>query len=290
MGIIRKEDVDNLIKKIPASTQDSMLMILRPMEKYLDQSQELMKKFRIDKPGLSKEKLGLRDKAKRAEFIFHGEKELFNLLETLKHCNDGLLTIAPPPPGYYVSLLSNDPIFESSQPMEQAQNREHLRSVQTWLQGHTAGQGSTSSISTHIVSEQEERSRDNQAFYPVIEFLYSVSRDVLRIAQKQYIDHETSIVKLLVRLSVWGSGLFQGPVTIDQALNQQSDSVKSLRTNISQTLAEIVITLGWSQRFHILLLFTFKYGDYFFVSKCMIRSSRNQISSVWSNRVGLPAT
>lgn len=270
MGIIGKEDVEIFIKKIPESAQESLMMILLPMEKYLHQSQALMEKFRIDKAGLFRGKIGLKDKAKRAEFMFHGEKELFNLLETLKHCNDGLLTIAPPPPGYYVSLLSGDPIFESSQPTEPARDREHLQSVQTGFQtpeaqaSRTTRLDSTSSISTHIVSEHDERSRDNQVFHPVIKFLFSISRDVLRIVQKQYIDHEPSIVKLHCRLSIWGSGMFQGPVTIDQALNQQSGSVKSLRTNIAQTLAEIVIMLGQFQRFHCPSPYTFEYGGRIF--------------------------
>lgn len=249
MGIEKMNDLPLLIHKVPPAARESMQIILEPIEKYPDKSELLIKKYAIEKPGQFAGKTGLSDMRKRLRFLRHGEKELSELLDTFKHCNDGLLTIAPPPPGYYVSLSSNDPSFESSQPTPQSRNREHSQFGETGLQS----QGTTWHTA-NIVSRQEQKSRDNQDFHPVIEFLYSVSLDVLRTASVQYLNYETVIEKLVYRLSLWGSGMFQGPTTIDQVLNQPSDSVNLLRNNIVQTLAEIAVMLG---QFHPFCLLSF---------------------------------
>jgi hypothetical protein len=251
MGIENMNDLPLLIHKVPPAARESMQMILEPIGKYLDKSELLIEKYAIEKPGQFEGKVGWRDKLKRFEFFRHGEKELSELLDTLKHCNDGLLTIAPPPPGYFVSLSSNDPLLESSQPTQQSRNREHSQFGNTGFQS----QGTTWHTA-NIVSRQEQESGDNQDFHPVIEFLYSVSLDVLRTASVQYLNYETVIEKLVYRLSLWGSGMFQGPITIDQVLNQQSDSVNLLRNNIAQTLAEIAVLLGQFRPFCLLSFHT----------------------------------
>lgn len=246
MGIEKLEDITALLGKIPENARESLKIILAPMGKYLRESEELFKKYgfeNFDGPPR------LKDKLKCIDFLNHGEWELTNLLNTLKHCNDGLLTIAPPAPGYHVSLPNNDLILEMSQPTQQSQNREHSQFRQTRSRSqhaqlsHPIGQKQISPICDDIASKQND-SRGAKVFYPVIELLYSTSLGVLRVAAVRYPIHKPSLEGALYRLSLWGSGMFQGLITIDQALNQKSGSVELLRNNIAGALAEIAITLG----------------------------------------------
>lgn len=249
MGIEKPEDVTSLLGNIPEGARESLLIILEPMGKYLIESEKLFKKYGIEKPGKFHQRFTLHDKLRRVNFLMDGERELTDLLNTLKHCNDGLLTIAPPAPGYYVSLSSNDPILETSQATQQLQNREHSQSrqIRSRLQrspvSHTTVQDQTSPIWADIASKQKD-SKSAKVFRPAIELLYSTSLDVLRTAAVQYPAEKPSFEGVLYRLSLWGSGMFQGLTTVDQALNQESDSANLLRNNIAETLAEISITLG----------------------------------------------
>lgn len=263
MGIENDEDIRSLVEKIPENARESLKIILAPMEKYLKESQEMFKKYGIVKPGKFDERLGLKDKLRRFDFLLIGHKELTDLLNTLKACNDGLLKIAPPAPGYYVSLFNNDPILETSQPTQQLQNREHSQFSQTRSRSqqaqvsHTTSRDQTSPIWDDIASKQEDN-RGTKIFRPVIELLYSTSLYILRTAAVQYPNQKPSFEGVLYRLSLWGSGMFQGLITIDQVLNQQSDSVDLLRNNIAGTLAEIAITLGQYYRYYWILFGSFE--------------------------------
>ena len=45
------------------------------------------------------------------------------------------------------------------------------------------------------------------------------------------------------RLEIWGTGLFQGQVSIDQALNQSSRAIVLLKINIAGILADVAVIL-----------------------------------------------
>lgn len=255
MGIENEDDFNSLLENIPENARKSLTIILAPMEKYLKEASEMFIKYGIDEPGPLDRRIGLKDKLKRLDYLLVGEKELTNLLNTLKNCNDGLLTIAPPAPGYYVSLSSNDTVLETSQPTQQPQNRELSQFRQTRSRlpqaevRHMTSQDQTSPIWDDIASKQKDN-RGTKISRPVIERLYSTSLDVLRTAILQYPAQKSSFEGIFYRLSLWGSGMFQGLITIDQALNQRSDCVNLLKNNIAGTLAEIAITLGQFYRCH----------------------------------------
>lgn len=262
MGIESEEDTKSFLEQLPENARESLKIILAPMEKFFESSQELLKKYGIEKPALFERRLTLKDKWRRIDFQLVGERELTSFLDILNHCNNGILTLAPPAPGYYVSLSSNDPILETSQPTQRLQNREHVqfRQTESRLQqaqvSHAAGQDQTSSIWEDIASNQKD-SRDTKVFRPVIELLFTTSLDVLHSTTVQYPTDKPSFEGVLHRLSLWGSGMFHGLITIDQVLNQRSDSVNLLRSNIAGTLAEIAITLGQFYRCSLL-----QFGSY----------------------------
>lgn len=252
MGIENLEDINASLGQIPEDARESLMIIFAPIEKYLKESQELFKKYGIGNPVQSEGRRSLRDKLRRVDFLFDGERELRNLLDTLKHLNDGLLTIAPPAPGYYFSV--SDPILESSQPTQQLQ--EHSQFRQTWSRSqqaqvsHKSSQDQTSRIWDNIPSKQKD-SRGGKGFHSVIDLLYSTSLDVLRTAAVRYPTDKPIFEEVLHRLNLWGSGMFQGQISIDQALNQRSDSVNLLRNNIAGTLAGIAISLGQFHHSHL---------------------------------------
>lgn len=79
---------------------------------------------------------------------------------------------------------------------------------------------------------------------PVIELLFSTCLDVLRTVVVRYPIHHEDFSGTADRLADWGTGLFQGPVTIDQALNTDSGGTTLLKENISGTLSDIAVVLS----------------------------------------------
>lgn len=244
MGIENLDDITALFEKIPENAREPLRITLTSIVECLKEAQELLKKYGNKIPGQSEGHRNLKDKL---GLLFDGESQLTDLLNTMKHLNDGLLAVSPPAPGYYVSL--SDPILESSQPTQQFRNREHSQSRQTGsssLQAkvsHNSSQDQTSRIWIDIASKPKD-SRGGKAFYSVIDLLYSTSLDVLRTTVVRYPTHKPTLEGVLFRLNLWGSGMFQGQISIDQALDQRSDSVNLLRNNIAGTLVEIAMTLG----------------------------------------------
>ena len=45
------------------------------------------------------------------------------------------------------------------------------------------------------------------------------------------------------RLQIWGTGLFRGQISIDQAFDQKSKAVTLLRSNIAGTLTDMAVVL-----------------------------------------------
>ena len=112
MGIETSDDVESLISKLPGDAQRSIPLILAPMQKYVKLSEQLFVKYGIAPPNVVDSHRNFRDKLRRIDLLMDGQPDLYEILDRLKNCNDELLTIAPPPPGYYVSLAENDMTLE----------------------------------------------------------------------------------------------------------------------------------------------------------------------------------
>ena len=100
--------IETLISKLPEDAQRSFPLILAPMHKYVKQSEQLFEKYGIVPPDTADSHRNFKAKLRRIDLLMDGHRQLNDLLDTLKNCNDGLLTIVPPHPGYHVSLAGND--------------------------------------------------------------------------------------------------------------------------------------------------------------------------------------
>lgn len=250
MGIENDEDVKTLISKLPEDAKQSLPMILAPMQKYVKESERLFEKYGIVSPDLGDRRMTLKDKGRRVNFLMDGQRELDEIMDTLKNCNDGLLTIAPPAPGYYVSLAGNDQLLERSDEAE-FPGLDSLRRPQV-------PQSTSQSLSPSINDGRSETGPLNvrtpalkdpvhkttkKVFHPVIELLHSTCLRILRSMAVQYPTHRETFQSTGDRLEIWGTGLFQGQVSIDQALNKKSKALGLLRNNIAGTLADIAVIL-----------------------------------------------
>lgn len=253
MGIENSEDIQNLMNKLPVDARQSLPSILFPMVKYVDVAEKLFKRYGITSPHLADKQRSFRDKLRRVDLLMDGQRHLDDLLKTLKDCNDGLLTIAPPAPGYYVSLAGNDQILETSPESQnlglealQRQRGSTPQSLQSPAQSsHAEFERGQSPAPDPGMANQEDASK---TFRPVIELLYSTCLNVLRAVVVRYPIHQDDFSGTADRLASWGTGLFQGLVTIDQALNTGSRGVTSLKDNISGTLSDIAVVLISSSR------------------------------------------
>ena len=250
MGIETSDDVDAQISKLPEDAQKSFPLILKPMQEYVKVAEQLFVEFGIGSPNTVDSHLKFRDKLQRIDILMDGQRHLNEILDTLKKCNDGLLTIAPPPPGYHVSLAGSkrvlmtldeaqytgldaprrqQPPQSTSQPFSSPMNDRRPET--------TPQNTSTSTIKT---SAQESTKK---VFHPVIELLYSTCLGVLRSMVVQYPNSRGTFQGIGDRLEIWGTGLFQGQVSIDQALNQSSRGINLLRINIAGILADVAVIL-----------------------------------------------
>ena len=251
MAVETKEDLRVLLSKLPEDARRTLPMILAPIERYEGLAEEMCKRFAVGPPNASKTKWTWKDKFRRLDLLIDGTRQLDQILDTLKSCNDGLLTIAPPAPGYYVSRAGNDQILETSDELQQslpnASQRDQPLSVTS---GDAASlvNGMSADFTSHEDGAQSDLQGSTQKlFHPMIELLHSTCIRVIRVIEKQYPDHKSAFQAIGNRLTVWGSGLFNGQVSLDQALCPQSIVSTArglLRKTIAGTLADIAIILS----------------------------------------------
>lgn len=250
MGIETSDDVDALISKLPEDAQKDLALILIPMQKYVKMAEQLFVKYGIGSSDTVNSHLNFRDKLQRIDLMVDGQRHLNDILDTLKNCNDRLLTIAPPPPGYHVSPAGNDVALETldeaqftglddpRQPQPLQSTSQPFSSPMNDRRPETTPQNtSTSTIKTPVQQSTKK------VFHPVIELLHSTCLGVLRSMVVQYPNSGGTFQGIGDRLEIWGTGLFQGQISIDQALNQSSRTIQMLRNNIAGVLADVAVIL-----------------------------------------------
>ncbi|KAL8736255.1 MAG: hypothetical protein Q9166_000410 [cf. Caloplaca sp. 2 TL-2023] len=246
MGVKKDEEFKTLISKLPEDARHSLPMILTPMKKYLKLTEDLFEKYGVLSPDTMQEHRTLRDKIRRFDLLLDGQRQIDDLIETLKNCNDGLLTIAPPAPGYYVSLSSDDQILETGD-----QTPDSLRRLQAFQSGIQAGslassngsEGPTTQNPDALIHPAPDQELSEKTYHPVIELLYATCLKVVRLIALRYPTHRPAFQNVGDRLQIWGTGLFRGQISIDQAFDQKSKAVTLLRSNIAGTLADMAVVL-----------------------------------------------
>lgn len=236
MGIDSTEDLNKLLEKLSADNQKALLAMLRPLLKHSRTAQDLADEYALGSTPSQHGSATIREKMKRLNFRFHGADQLSALLQTLKSCNDGLITIAPPPPGYYVNA---DPIIATGDSISVAASQNTIP---------VSSRISTQNIRASTVigdnTSDQGVGQDGRVFRPLIELLHSTCMDALRNLIIRFPTLRKHLEGIGDRLALWGSGLFQSQITIDQAVNDRSNASALLKDNICGTLADIVLILG----------------------------------------------
>ena len=251
MGVETREDAETLMEKLPPNARDSLLPILQPMSKYMADTEKLFVKYGVETPGeYLQGKNTPRKILRRIEFARDGRRQLTDLLDTLKNCNDGLLTIAPPAPGYYVSISGQDPILETSQSQPNPNHSfDAIRQPQPVSAVRASSRVQARSSRVNAQNSQTQPSPTNKiqeriVFTPVIQLLHSTCLDTLRTLISRHPGQKATIEPVADRLGLWASGMVDGRITIDQTLNQKSEAIRLLRGNILGILGDLTITLG----------------------------------------------
>ena len=250
IGIETSDDVSVLISKLSEEAQREVPLILKPMQKYVKLAEQLFVKHGISTSDTVNSHLNFRDKLRRIDLMMDEQQHLNDILDTLKNCNDGLLTIAPPPRGYHVSLAGNDLALETLDEAQYTESDAPLRPQppQSTLQplpspmNDRSPETTPQNTSTPTIKTPAQESTQ-KVFQPVIELLYSTCLGVLRSMVVQYPNSRGTFQDIGDRLQIWGTGLFQGQVSIDQALDQPSSGIRLLRNNITGILADVAVIL-----------------------------------------------
>ena len=240
MGMESNVDPQALLQRLPDDAREALMIILGPFEKYVKKSEGLAKKYSISKPANVEGGNRTKETLKRLDFRFHGIDELSDMLDTLKACNDGLLTVAPPAPEYYSSLQSQDPVLDTgglSEPVDS------LRRPSEFLRRPSSNQRRNLERREEDVTGQPSIQTPRLS-RPIIDMLHSTCMNAIRHLITHYPNQREYLEVVGDRLSIWGSGLFRHCISIDQALNSQNMSIRMLRGNVCGVLAAIAVTLG----------------------------------------------
>ena len=250
MGMEKDEDVETLISKLPEDAKMSLPTILAPMQKYVEVAEGLFVKYDITSRNTVESHRSFKERLWRVDLLTMGQQQLNEILDSLENCNDGLLTIAPPGPGYYVSLAGNDQVLERSDEtgdlgldlLERPQPPQSTSQSFSPPMNDRLAETTPENIGTSALNPPVQE-RSEKVFPSTIELLHSTCHRVLRSIVVQYPAHKEKFEGTGDRLAIWGTGLFRGKVSIDRALNQKSKGISMLRNNISGILADIAVIL-----------------------------------------------
>ncbi|KAI9718538.1 MAG: hypothetical protein M1812_003989 [Candelaria pacifica] len=238
-----QHDVDYraLKSQLPQSAQNDVLEILKGLHQWLESAEQLQARFGIQTLSGT---VGSRDKKPmymRLQWALSGHEKLRDLVDTLHALNNGLETIAPPPPGYFVH-----PTLElHTAPNPGGTTQQSSSSEQSIALSHSAitGHGEVGSSNR---CDQDDRFIPSMLFHPTIEFSYTRCLECISIALPRLDGSaNTSASIALLRLKLWGSSLFHGSTTLDQLLNPRTRDSTLLRDFIVGTLADIAVTLEY---------------------------------------------
>ena len=264
MAIETNDDLVNLISKLPDDARRTLPMILAPIQKYEDLSERLFKKYGTGPPNATGPE-GIFNSVRRVNLSTAEAQQLNQALDTLKSCNDGLFTISPAVPGYYSNLAQSGQILEISDeyrdPLLDALQR-YQRSSNNSQDVAPLVDGMRTEFTSHSDDAQSDLQESTRRVSRLmIELLHSTCVRVIRLIEKQYPDHKIAFQALGDRLAIWGSGLFNGQVSLDRALSPESIVSKArelLKKSITGTLADTAIILGeYSSGFSKVLKFSF---------------------------------
>lgn len=256
-GVEKEGGLKRLLPKLPDSAKDSILVILQPMGQYLEDTRALFQKYGIETPGQANPQRSLKNRLRRIDLAIDGARQINDLLDTISHCNEALLRIAPPPPGYFVSTTGNDQILDS-EPLEWSLNGQQQQQHRVSTAGDQPDQPAPINDSpTNVIQgeptqyERQHGSQNKKVFYPIIELLYSTCCDVLRKTAIQHPAEKCLLTPIIDRLSLWGSCLSlsnsedtASGLSMDQVLYHPSRAIRLLRDNIVGALADLAITIG----------------------------------------------
>lgn len=260
-----------LLVKFSRSDRKRLLSILKPAVKHMRESIGSSRSSKLpaligkrtDKPWPFNSWRVSETAAGPADAPMEQKSMLFETCKVLKECNDGLLSIPPPPPGYFVKAINDESQVDvrpsqmtQSLGLEVLQGPEIIRSQRHFpiIEGPSRTINETSrpisvpssndgqamvEVST---SEGGVELPDNDvAFRPMVELLYSTCLRVLRSISSTYPSCRHRFRNIADRLSLWGSGLFYGQCSLDQALDQCSSAVILLKENLAGTLADVAV-------------------------------------------------
>ena len=261
----------DFVVKLPRSDRKRLLSILEPAVKHMRESSgsspssklpDLIGK-RTDKPWPFNSWRVSENAAGPVDAPIEQKSLLFKTCKVLKECNDGLLSITPPPPGYFVKAINEESQLDvRPSQMTQSLGLEVLRGPEiVRSQRHvpvieepsrTINQTSRpisvpssndgqAMVEVSTNKGKVELSDDDVGFRPMVELLYSTCLRVLRSISSTYPSCRHRFRNIADRLSLWGSGLFYGRCSLDQALDQRSSAVILLKENLAGTLADVAV-------------------------------------------------
>ncbi|KAL8797315.1 MAG: hypothetical protein Q9195_000469 [Heterodermia aff. obscurata] len=229
------------LTKLPENAKRSLPMILAPMENYRALSARLFDNDDgIDLFNTADAKRSFRDRPREMDVPINGQPQQDQILGTLTSCNDVLLTIASPAPDTSVDLPGEYQTFETSDKPQYNPQQEQA----SWDTCRT-----TASLFSNKHAEFASYNKSNldgltrPVHRAMIELLHSTCLKVIRSLVKQNPEYDIVFHPLGNRIAIWGSSLFSGQVSLDQALSATSTASQMLRNNIAGTLADIAFIL-----------------------------------------------
>lgn len=153
-----------------------------------------------------------------------------NLIETVRSLNDGLESIAPPPPEYSAALCGPSTIPSISQVLSNS-------SVSQSVTPTTRRQDNSSTRATASIPTTQETE-------PVFERLYMQCLQVFSAVIYRLPSDNLDCDYALKRFRLWGVNLFEGDIGLDRMMVNLFRKSLQLQNFLLGTFGDIILTLG----------------------------------------------
>ncbi|KAN0066864.1 hypothetical protein V8E54_015036 [Elaphomyces granulatus] len=226
MHISTTADLVRVASQLDSKPQTKMIRIYIDLQIWMQKADAMLKGFGLDPESVSRNQ-SFRSYCQRLKWTIVGLQELDGLLMTLHHLNEGLSTITPPPPGYYIS-----------------RNMETTGAGVTSPQSNVSGSSPPRTDGTQLQSSvPAEIGEERGTFQPTIRALFHSCLQTLRLLSSK--GDEKGWARTINELQLWGTGLFEDPLPLDNLLSLKR--LEALRSHILGILADIGVTVEYAQ-------------------------------------------
>ena len=238
---MRMANGTDLQTSIPPDKLDEVTKLLSKLVIYVKRAEDKYAKVELKSADQKNTIANLRA---RAQFVLTGYDDLKDLVDAIASMNKALTTIAPPLPPYSRHMYSEGSthpqiqrlISDDGQPLSTPGSMDGTTAVETPLSRAQTWQPSRTGTddSTRNVYDLEH--------LPSLQSIYELCLNAMQMMA--YRGRHALIQNSVARLKLWGTGIFEPPVPLDNVLMLRKNDSNAVRQAFLKAMAHILVLQG----------------------------------------------